>query len=356
MESVPKPAQVILILCCSTTGACTSLGYYAQSISGHVEILLKQKSSSDLIADNNIAPSLRDKLIAITDILDFAHQQLNLPDNGSYRNYADLSRPYVVWNVFAAPELSMQAKQWCYLIVGCLNYRGYFSQPEAADYAHTLEQSGWEVYTGGVTAYSTLGWFRDPVISTMLNRETWELARLIFHELAHQYIYIENDTDFNEAFADAVALIGLERWLRTQPLAIKQDIETMLAREDQFIKLVLGARDELIMVYDSALPEQDKRREKSRIIAGLEQDYRDLKAGWENFSYYDNWIDSGINNAKLSALSTYRSLVPYFHLIYKNAGSDLGLFYASIEVLADCEKEQRILKLRQSGPILACPP
>jgi len=314
---------------------------------------MKQRPIQEVILDDNTDPEIRRKLIAIEDILAFAHQELHLPDNGSYRKYADLQRRFVVWNVFAAPELSLRAKQWCYPIVGCMSYRGYFNEDNAYDYANTLQTAGWEIYVGGVSAYSTLGWFRDPVMNTMLNRDTWELARLIFHELAHQRLYVANDTEFNEAFADAVAIIGLEKWLLNQPTSLKKEVETQLSREDQFITMVLAARGQLATIYESALSDQDKRTEKARIIANLKKDYNHLKTGWSNDNSYDGWINN-VNNARLSALSAYRKLVPDFLEAYREAGQNLQGFYLWVESLGKCEQEQRLLELRKFNENPAC--
>ena len=176
-----------------------------------MEVLLKREDMFEVISHPDTDEKLRQKLVTAKSILEFAHQELSLPDNGSYQHYTDLKRPYLVWNVIATPQLSMEPKQWCYIFLGCLSYRGFFKESTAKAYAKTLEQDGLEVYLGGVSAYSTLGWLKDPVINTMLNREDWELARLIFHELAHQLFYVSDDTDYNEAFADAVSRIGLEK-------------------------------------------------------------------------------------------------------------------------------------------------
>ncbi len=193
--------------------SCATTSYYLQSLSGHVDLLLKRQPISGILASQNTDKLLRDKLEMVLEIRRFASEHLGLPDNGSYSDYADLGRNFVVWNVFAAPELSLQAKQWCFLFVGCLNYRGYYSEEAANRYAQTLEAQGHDVFVGGVTAYSTLGWFNDPVLNTMLNRDNNYLASVIFHELSHQKLYLKNDTAFNEAFAEMVAQTGVQYWL-----------------------------------------------------------------------------------------------------------------------------------------------
>jgi predicted aminopeptidase len=346
-----KLCRLLLLVCCTFTSACTTISYYAQSISGQVEIMIKQRPIAEIILAETTDPVLKQKLIEIESILDFAHQHLGLPDNGSYRKFVDLDRRFVVWNVFAAPELSLQAKQWCYLIVGCMTYRGYFNEQAANTYARSLQDIGWEVYVGGVSAYSTLGWFRDPVLNTMLNRDSWELARLLFHELAHQRLYIANDTDFNEAFADTVALIGLDMWLQTSSTTLKETVDRQLQLEQEFIDLVLAAREELAILYNSQLSDTDKRSAKSTLLQQLKFDYEQLTGNQENS--YAAWIDN-VNNARLSALSAYRTLVPDMLEAYENTGSDLNVFFAWIEGLADCDKEQRRIELRKSEETTAC--
>lgn len=344
----------ILILCCALTGACSSFGYYAQSVAGQIELFRKQQAVRDIIVDPTTDPQLKQKLAAIEAILEYAYSEMALPDNGSYQHYKDLQRDYVVWNIFAAPEFSLQPKQWCYLIVGCVNYRGYFHEQQALDYARQLSERGWEVAVGGVVAYSTLGWFKDPVLNTMLKRETWEIARLLFHELAHQRLYIGHATDFNEAFADAVAEIGLQSWLLTQTPAIRLSAQIALEREAEFISLVLAARDRFDHLYQSGLSEQTMQAGKISLLEQLSTDYRELRSGWGDDTRYDNWINSEINNAHLSALATYRALVPDFLATYKQHGSSLARFYKSIEKLADCAENERLHYLRQPGLNPSC--
>jgi len=301
--------------------------------------------------------SIGQKLAATEEILSIAHHQMHLPDNGSYREYVELGRPYVIWNVFAAPELSLEAKSWCYLVVGCLNYRGYFRESRATEYAKDLQDSGWDVYVGGVRAYSTLGWFKDPLTDTMLEQEVWEVARIIFHELAHQRVFVKDDTEFNEAFADAVAIIGLGKWLHTRPARVQTEVQSSLEQENRFIELALAARDRLAGLYDSQIPDTEKRRGKQRIIERFRQDYRQMKAEYGNDNRYDRWVETGINNAGLSALSTYRRLVSDFLCVYKRV-KDIKHFYALIEAAAGCDPDHRLHCLKAAaGPAngISCP-
>ena len=320
--------------------------YYLQAASGQMEILRNQKPIPEVITHKDVDPAIKKKLEFVQNILDFARRDLMLPNNGSYRTYARIDREYVVWNVFAAPELSVEARQWCYLFAGCLSYRGYFDQARARSTAKKLKEDGWDVYVGGVSAYSTLGWFRDPVLSTMLDRPDWEIARLVFHELAHQKIYIHNDVDFDEAFADSLARIGLMRWLETRPLSGKELILAEIAREDEIFNLLLRYRDKLSRLYLSGADDDVKRQEKIRILDKLQNDYDFLRRNWGNDHRYDAWMRNGMNNAKLAAVSTYRKLVPYFIQLYQSSGQDLQSFYSLVASLGRCKKAQRLQLLK----------
>ncbi len=350
-----KLYHIVLIFCCGLINACSSFQYYSQSISGQIELFLKQKPVAKVLDENLADPVTREKLSAVEEILIIAHQQMHLPDNGSYRKYADLDRPYIVWNVFAAPELSLQSKTWCYLIVGCLNYRGYFRQHRANEYAERLREAGWDVYVGGVRAYSTLGWFRDPLTNAMMDQELWEIARIIFHELAHQRLYVENNTDFNEAFADAVAMIGLEKWLQTRPAPVREKVQATLQQEKEFIDLALTVRDKLAELYAALESAAFKRQEKILIIERFRQDYRELKAAWGNDNRYDRWVETSINNASLSAISTYRRLIPYFLAEYKKAGNDIKLFYTRVAAAAEYSPSTNTRLPDNPGIPLVCP-
>ncbi len=328
----------VVLIC---TNACTSISYYSQSVLGQYEILAKSQDIEQLLTEK-IDPVSKKKLALLLEILDFARQDLLLPDNGSYRRYTDLKRPYVIWNVFATEELSLQPKQWCYLVVGCLSYRGYFSRDEAKALADELNAQGLDVFMGGVTAYSTLGWFKDPVLNTMISRDDIYLARVVFHELAHQKLYVKDDSEFNEAYADAIATIGLQRWLDKQDLQSKyQQLLLEKEYEDQFVNLVLNYKTKLQSLYESSANDSFKRSEKKLLFTRLEVEYQQLKQGWNNYNGLDNWFDTQTNNARISAISTYRELVPGFIIRYHLANENLETFYKDITALSKCTLEQR---------------
>ncbi len=346
--------RFLLIPCLVLISACSSVGYYAQSVAGQMALVQLQKPVATIIDDQTSDPRLRQQLAEIRQILDYAHTVLGLPDNGSYRKYADLDREFVVWNVFAAPAYSLEPKQWCYLVVGCTNYRGYFSKQSALDYAKTLQQSGWEVSVNGVIAYSTLGWFDDPLLNTMLHRQPWEIARLLFHELAHQHIYFTDDTDFNEAYAEAIALIGLDGWLQTQTSEVARRVDIALEHEEQFYTLMLAARDRFAQLYRSGKAEQQMREDKASLHRQLREDYLRLKQDWGGDNRYDQWVDTRINNAALSALATYRELVPAFRASFQQRGARLPEFMAWIEQMSECTADARRRALRNPQQMAIC--
>lgn len=331
-----------MALCTLFLLSCSSLSYYSQSVSGQLQILSQRRSLAQLITDPATDPQLQQQLRQVMEIRDFASRRLGLPDNKTFRSYTLLKRPYVVWNVIATPEFSLQPVQWCFLIVGCLPYRGYFHRAAAMKFAQGLKARGYDVQTGGVSAYSTLGWFDDPVLSTMLNRDITDTARIIFHELAHQHTYIKNDTDFNEAFADTVAQIGVRLWLesngRRQELA-RYDRD--LIHEQEFSQLVLEYKTRLDGLYRSGLTADEKRKRKSAIFKQMTQDYFDMRRGWGTDHAYDNWFDAGLNNARLATVLTYRDLVPAFLALYTKSGRDLTRFYREVWELARCPASLR---------------
>lgn len=332
--------RLITVLVSLAIGACSPVGYYAQSISGHTQILAKREKITDLLRDETLDEGLRDRLLTVTQIVDFANRDLNLPDNGSYRHYTDTGRDYVVWNVFAAPELGLETREWCYLFLGCMNYRGYFNRERAIRYAGKLEGQGLDVYVGGVSAYSTLGWFRDPVLNTMINRDSWALARLIFHEMAHQKLFIAGDTAFNEAFADTVAIIGVTRWLATKPAMDRERVIAMLAHENDFAALALETRQKLVKLYATNREESYQQHNKTIIINNFRESLSNLSVQWQD-KRFQSWIEGDVNNARLAAVSTYRELVPGFMRIFEDTGNDLPVFYKRIAAFAHCPASTR---------------
>ena len=302
----------------------------------------KRKPIARVIANPATPRSVKSQLEAVSEIRDFATRRLGLPDNGSYRTYADVGRPYVVWNVVAAPEFSLQPKQWCYPIVGCVAYRGYFVERRARRYADGLRSRGLEVSVEGVAAYSTLGHFDDPILNTMLGWDDVELASIIFHELTHQMIYVPNDVDFNEALATTVEQEGVRRWLESR--GRESDLERYHLRQERFARvldLLMGTRAELSKLYASGMDRAQMRREKAAIFDTLRGSYRRLELEWGGHAPLSGLFEGDINNAQLASIATYYDCVPGFQRELEAAGGDLGAFYARVRGLAKLDQQQR---------------
>ena len=319
--------------------------YLMQAAGGQMEIASKREPITELLADSATPPKLRTRLEYVAAARDFASRELGLPDNDSYRSYADLGRPYVVWNVFAAPEFSVEPRRWCFPIVGCVVYRGYFSEDAAQSYARKLRRRGDDVAVGGVAAYSTLGHFKDPVLSTMLGWSDAQLAGTLFHELAHQVVYVPGDSEFNESFATVVEEAGLERWLAArhseQELVVWRE---QRERQSDFIALLLKARAKLRELYQSALPVDEKRDRKQYEFGELKLEYTQLKQQqWNGYAGYDRWFERTLTNAHLVSAATYYGCVPGLQRVLSELDGDLPRFYDEAKRLARMDKDARAL-------------
>lgn len=336
----------MLFLLGSVLSGCASLGYYAQSIGGQWELWQKERPIEEVLADPQTPPELQARLQQAMQMRDFASRELGLPQNGSYRSYADIGRPFVVWNVFAAQPFSVQAETWCFPFAGCVDYRGYFAEADARAFAAELAVQGLETYVGGVAAYSTLGWFEDPLLSTVMGREPVRLAGLLFHELAHQQLYVPGDTAFNEGFATAVELEGVRRWLMAHGNADEQAAYTQARqRRADFIQLVSRTRDKLAELYARHIPEDEKREQQSRVRQQLRAAYTHLKQRWGGYTGYDAWFDGPLNNAQLAAVAAYADHVPAFQQLLAEQGGDMTAFYAACKKLAQQAKPARLASL-----------
>ncbi len=316
--------------------------YLLQSVQGQLALMSKREPINRVIDKPSTPPALRVQLETIAAIRDFASRELGLPDNGSYRSYADLGRPYVVWNVVAAPEFSVDAKQWCYPIVGCVAYRGYFAERKARRFAQALRGRGFDVTVGGVAAYSTLGHFNDPVLNTMMGWNDVELAAIIFHELTHQLLYVPNDSSFNEALATTIEEEGVRRWLLAQ--GRDADLANHLERQQRYtevIELLSATRAELRAVYASALRPDLKREKKRAAFAAMRASFARLKAGWGGHAPFETWFDGDLNNAHLASVATYFACVPGFERELKATGGNLTAFYARVRALAKLDQAAR---------------
>jgi predicted aminopeptidase len=328
------------------TAGCSSIDYLGQSAVGHVRLLAAARPVADAIADPSTPEALRQRLELTQRMRRFAVTELHEPDNGSYRSYADLKRSAAVWNVVAAPELSLKLQTWCFPIVGCIGYRGYYDLASANAAAAPLKAQGLEVDVYEVPAYSTLGWTNwiggDPLLNTFVQWPEGELARLIFHELAHQVAYAPGDTTFNESFATAVERIGSARWLQANasPEVREQQALTESRRHD-FHVLVRAWRAKLESMYGSDLPDADKRRLKAELYAGMRADYEALKRDkWGGYKGYDRWFAKA-NNAALGAQAAYDDQVGAFERLFAAQGGDFERFYAEVRRLAALPKPER---------------
>ena len=331
---------------CLTSG-CSSIGYLAQSVEGHLSVLNAARPVSELLEDPSTPPTLHERLALSQQIRDFAVTELALPDNAGYRRYADLHRSAVVWNVVAAPELSLKLETWCFPVVGCVGYRGYFDRPQAEEFGATLRAQHLEVAVYGVPAYSTLGrlpgeFFADPLLNTFIAYPEVELARLIFHELAHQVAYASGDTMFNESFATTVERIGSARWmaLRASPAATAE-YKVFSDRRRDFLDLTLRTRAALAALYGGATSDADKRAGKAVLLQRMRDEYAALRDGpWHGFAGYDAWV-ARANNASLGVLAAYTELVPRFERLYEQQDRDLPRFYAAVKQLARLPDNER---------------
>jgi predicted aminopeptidase len=314
--------------------------YYVQAAAGQWELMRKRQPIDEVLAADDTPEQLAARLRLVQQARAFSISELDLPDNDSYRSYADIEREYVVWNVFAAPEFSLQAKTWCFPVAGCVGYRGYFAEDDAEREALRLSDKGYDVAIGGVAAYSTLGKFDDPVLNTMLQWDDTRLVGVIFHELAHQELYVKGDTAFNESFASAVQETGVERWLAAQDnvegVARYRQSEAL---GEQLMTLVAGARADLEVVYASGSSETSMRQQKAERLQQLAADMRAAiqDAGREPAA----WLTGDLNNARLVSMSLYETYLPAFRNLLGQCDGELACFYREARRVAKLDKPER---------------
>ncbi len=326
---------------------CANLGYYTRSVSGHLGLVSRSKPVSAWLASPDTSAALKDRLLLSQRMRDFSVRRLHLPDNSSYRRYADLGRPFAVWNVVAAEPLSLSLKTWCFAVMGCMAYRGYFQQDEAQAHAAELRAQGQEVMVYGVPAYSTLGrlpgaWLSDPLLNTFIRYPEGELARMMFHELAHQVAYAEHDTAFNESFATAVERLGSALWLQEESTPEATQAHAQLdARREDFRALTSRYRDRLAALYSGAGSEEVKHVKKAELMAQLRAEHQHFKHDiWGGYEGFDSWFDKA-NNAALGVLSAYNQGVPAFERLFEKHGRDFRRFYVEVQRLAALPLNER---------------
>jgi predicted aminopeptidase len=314
--------------------------YYMQAIRGHTDLMNRRRPVPEVLGDESSSASLKSRLALVQTARDFATDELLLPDNDSYRSYADLEREYVVWNVFAAPEFSLEAKTWCYPVAGCVAYRGYFDEDDARKLAARLREDGFDVHVGGVAAYSTLGRFSDPLLNTMMRWSDVDLVATMFHELAHQKLYIRGDSAFNESFATAVADIGLERWLRdTDEIDRLGTYESRKALRRSMFALVRQTRSKLADLYNSDLSEDEMRQRKKTLLDALSAEAQRLVD--EEGDGAGNWLAAPLNNARLVSSNLYEGRVNAFRAIFEECSQDLACFYERAAAISKLDEAER---------------
>jgi predicted aminopeptidase len=345
---VGMAAALLLAGAALLLSGCAELGYYWQSASGHIKVMGASRAVGDWLADTDAPERLKSRLELSQRIRNYAVSELKLPDNPSYRRYADLHRSAVVWNVVAAPQYSLKLKSWCFPVTGCVNYRGYFDEPSARAEAARLAKDGMEISVYPVPAYSTLGWMNwaggDPLLNTFIYYPEGELARIIFHELAHQVVYASGDTMFNESFATSVERMGGARWLATQASeAARRDYAEYDGRRNQFRALALATRNRLEQIYKNASG-AEREVQKQQALKDFHEQYLKLRAAWPGdparFRGYDRWVNEA-NNASFGAQAAYDDLVPGFEALFRREGSDWNRFYDAAKRLAKLPKEER---------------
>jgi predicted aminopeptidase len=339
-----------------TLTACVGLDYYLHSATGHLQVISKRQSISELLEQQTTPAELQQQLVQIENIRDFASKTLKLPENDSYRSYVKLDRPYVVWNVVATPEFSLEPLQWCFPIVGCVTYRGYFDHKKAWQFERSLDKDSFDSIIVGVPAYSTLNWFDDPVLSTFSDWPTVSVAKLIFHELAHQKLYVPDDTVFNESFATAVEELGIEIWLQQQnDPSMTRKYRQQQKRQAEFQKLLATTRSRLENLYAGQLPENQKRQQKAAIFSAMRKDYQLLRQGWHDYPGYDAWFNQ-LNNARFASSNSYHRWVPAFKMAMQQEDLDLEKFFwrcQSIAKLSEPTRHQLLDRLNREYHAMA---
>lgn len=348
---------ILALLAVLLISGCSTLRYYTQAVSGEFAILRARQPIGAILADPSASLALKARLTLVQDARAWAVTALGLPDNGSYRSYADVDRPYVVWNVFAAAEFSVAPLQHCFPVAGCVGYQGWYSEAAARASADQLARAGYDVYVAGVSAYSTLGWFDDPVLSTMLRWDDATLLTTLFHELAHQKLYVKHDTRFNESFAEFVGEEGLREYQTQHATPLAADLAERRARSERFTKLVLAAREQLAALYREPLSPEVMRARKADVFDELRRQYAQLRdQEWGGKGWYDRFFDAApLNNARMLPFGLYDDDIPAFAVLFTDSDRDWRRFFDAAKHLAALDikarqRELQKLKTRARSP------
>ncbi len=334
---------------------CAGPSYYTQAVSGHLRLMSGRENIQDILDHGTADAELRRELELALEIRVFATAELGLPENDSYTEFVRTGRQAVSWNVVAAPEFSLDARQWCFLVSGCVLYRGYFEQDKAARYARKMKDKAWDVTISPAIAYSTLGWFDDPLLDTMLRYSDEQLAAFIFHELAHQQLYIKGDAGFNEAYAGFIEQAGVRQWLQaTGRDELMPRWQSMQEASSSFNSLLLKTRGRLAEEYNSGRSDTAMRANKKTIFAELESEYMALvNQQWNGENYFKSWFSSELNNARLALINSYHGGVCAFKNLYESVDRDISQFQQKATEKAALGSEQRSTWLSQPCAAIA---
>jgi len=332
----------LLVLFTLGLGGCSSVAYYAQSVQGQLGVMSASRPLDEVVADPQTDETVREKLRRLPSILQFAMDDLGLPETDSYRLYADLQRKAMVWNLVAAPVDSLEPRTWCYPVLGCTAYRGYFREASAHKQAAGLTADGWDTAVEPVPAYSTLGWFSDPLPSTVIHWSLADIAGLVFHELAHEKLYVSGDSAFNEAYATVVEQEGVRRWLQRFGSEAQLEQRRLAERRRRdFLQLLSQTRQQLDAVYAADVDAGAMLSRKSEVLQLLRKEYAGLKESWNGYSGYDRWMLRPLNNAHLASVNTYYALEPAFRELLRQSGGDMGEFQRRCAAIAESDKVRR---------------
>lgn len=347
MSRITSPRLLALLLLAYSLLSGCQLPYYWQAAKGQWQLNQNKQPISTLLADEATPAATKAALSYLLEAREFALQKLKLTTNQSYLDYVETKGDYITWNVFATKELSINNVTWCFPIAGCVSYRGYFDQTDAQDYARQLADQGYDTYVAGAGAYSTLGWFDDPVLSTFLQRDKLTLAALLFHELAHQVLYVRDDTEFNESFATSIEQILLQQWIEQQELEnLWPEYQRALEMQEAFTRMILDNKEKRGLLFESDLSEAAMREAKTRLIEDLVQEYQSFRRHWK-YEGYDDWINQGgLNNAQVSTVAAYHGFLPGLLQLYDQSNQDLDLYLNRCRELADLKQAQRHEKLK----------
>jgi predicted aminopeptidase len=333
---------LLLLIVISTLSACSDFGYYWHSTRGHLALMNKRVDIDDMLENTDLDTNLRGRLLLVKNIRAFSVDELALPDSGSYHNYVQLDRDYLLQNLFAAKEFSTQLHSWCFPVAGCLSYRGYYDEELLNEYANQLRAENFDLHIGYVPAYSTLGWFDDPVLSSFINWPDYRLAGLLFHELTHQRIYIDNDTQFNESLAVAIEQAGTELWLKASNQGAQlEEFTRWIVYRREVVSLIEQTRSQLTRLYQMNMDDSSKRQEKQSIFASSREGYAEIA---ERLNYQDgfkDWFAGELNNAKIGSVSAYSIHVPAFLAIAKTLNYNFEAFFTNVEKIGAMDKAER---------------